>query len=254
MTWYCVVPASSMRSEPGHKAEMVNQLVFGELCDMLEDKGEFMKVKARYDGYEGWVQKRQYTALAGESYPFLTALTQHTMDVAEVNGVPLHLSPGSVRFLPDSQDPFKIGPYNIHFTLAQSSESLAGKPALQVVQHARKFLGTPYLWGGRSTYGIDCSGLTQICYKLAGKFLPRDSGPQSREGEVVGFLQEARPGDLAFFDNEEGRIVHVGILISPTQIIHASANCRLDPIDNQGIIHRETGERTHKLRVIKRFF
>jgi hypothetical protein len=234
---------------------MISQMLFGELADELDAKGDFVKIKGRYDGYEGWCQRRQLTKLSGEGYPFVTRFSQHPADYVLVNGTRVQLSPGSICFVRDSAEALQTGPYALSFHLqADPSIPLPGNGAEAAVYFSKLFLGTPYLWGGRSRYGMDCSGLTQTSYKLAGKFLPRDSGPQSREGEVVNLLQEAQPGDLAFFDNEEGKIVHVGILLSSSEIIHASASVRIDPIDSYGIVHREEGERTHRLRIIKRFF
>lgn len=117
---------------------------------------------------------------------------------------------------------------------------------------AMKFLDVPYLWGGRSNCGIDCSGFSQRVFRDCGISLPRDAYQQAELGEVVGFLQEAVCGDLAFFDNEEGRITHVGIMLASDSIIHAAGKVRIDPIDQFGIIQRESGTRTHKLRIIKR--
>jgi cell wall-associated NlpC family hydrolase len=110
----------------------------------------------------------------------------------------------------------------------------------------------PYLWGGKSSFGIDCSGFVQQVFKLFGKHLLRDTYQQATQGESIGFLQEVQCGDLAFFDNAEGRIVHVGILLNSETIIHASGNVRVDTMDSYGIINRNTGMRTHQLRVIKR--
>jgi gamma-D-glutamyl-L-lysine dipeptidyl-peptidase len=125
--------------------------------------------------------------------------------------------------------------------------------AAGIKEKALKFLDTPYLWGGKTACGIDCSGFSQQVFKQFGIKLPRDSYQQAEAGEVVGFLVEARCGDLAFFDNEEGRITHVGIMLSNDQIIHSSGKVRIDKIDSQGIINSETGARTHKLRIIKRY-
>jgi cell wall-associated NlpC family hydrolase len=115
------------------------------------------------------------------------------------------------------------------------------------------YLNTPYLWGGRSVFGIDCSGFAQQVYRFFNKHLPRDASQQALQGEVVGFLQEAICGDLAFFDNEEGRITHVGILLDAQTIIHSSGRVKIDKIDNQGIFTTDKGERTHNLRIIKRY-
>ena len=119
---------------------------------------------------------------------------------------------------------------------------------------AKFFLNAPYLWGGRTPWGIDCSGLTQQVYKHFGIAILRDASQQATQGKTVNFLAEAKPGDLAFFDNAEGRIIHVGILLSPEEIIHASGRVKIDRIDNEGIYSEELGKRTHQLRIIKRFY
>jgi hypothetical protein len=253
MTFFVITAVAPLRAEPSHRSEMISQLLFGELADPLDESGDFVKVKNRFDGYEGWCQRKQLAKHAADCYTFVTRYVQTTTERVEVNGTELMLSPGSVCFVADSDEPFKVGPYSLKFKAGHSVNDFANK-ADAVEYYARLFLGAPYLWGGRSTYGMDCSGLTQTVFKLAGITLPRDSGPQSREGSVVNLLQEAKKGDLAFFDNADGKIVHVGILLGSDSILHASANVRIDPIDNYGIIHREEGDRTHKLRIIKRFF
>jgi len=108
------------------------------------------------------------------------------------------------------------------------------------------------LWGGRSPFGIDCSGFTQMVYKLCGMPLKRDAWMQAEQGQDIHLLDETQPGDLAFFDNEEGRIIHVGILTTKNRIIHASGKVRLDSIDHQGIFNSETKRYTHNLRLLKR--
>lgn len=253
MTYFVITAVAPLRAEPSHRIEMISQLLFGELVDVLEVKGDFVKIRNRYDGYEGWCQRKQLAALDGKDYPYVSKYTTHTDDVVIINGTRLDLSPGSTCFVADSVGNLHIGPYAMRFNVKQDKPIFATK-GQEIESYARIFLGTPYLWGGKSRYGIDCSGLTQTVFKLSGLFLPRDSGPQSREGEIVNLLQEARTGDLAFFDNADGKIVHVGILLNPNQILHASGSCRIDPIDHLGIVHAEEGDRTHQLRIIKRFF
>ena len=122
-----------------------------------------------------------------------------------------------------------------------------------IKQVAFKFLNSTYLWGGKSVFGIDCSGFTQSVYKFLNISLLRDAQQQATQGELIGFLQEARCGDLAFFDNEAGQIIHVGILLSAHEIIHAAGKVRIDKIDNEGIVHAQTGQRTQRLRIIRRY-
>jgi gamma-D-glutamyl-L-lysine dipeptidyl-peptidase len=254
MSYLVITAVAPLRAEPAHKSEMISQLLFGELCDELETKGDFVKLKCRFDGYEGWCQRKQLAKISSDDYPYVTKLSTDVDDAVWVNGTRLLLSPGSTCFVADSNEPMQVGPYTLKFKLSDKKGPDFETKSDAIVHYARAFLGSPYLWGGRSRYGIDCSGLTQTVFRLAGLFIPRDSGPQSKEGEIVNLLQEAKAGDLAFFDNDEGRIVHVGILLGTTQILHASASCRIDPIDSYGIIHTEEGDRTHKLRTIKRFF
>jgi cell wall-associated NlpC family hydrolase len=126
------------------------------------------------------------------------------------------------------------------------------KPKDNLVKTAYQYLNSPYLWGGKTPFGIDCSGFTQMVYKLNGYKLLRDASQQSTQGEVLSFIEESEPGDLAFFDNEEGKIIHVGIMLENNYIIHASGKVRIDRLDHLGIYNAEINRHTHRLRVIKK--
>ena len=106
--------------------------------------------------------------------------------------------------------------------------------------------------GGRTPMGVDCSGFTQMVYRLNGKHIPRDASQQVDLGVTLSFIEEAESGDLAFFDDAEGNIIHVGIILENNHIIHASGKVRIDRIDQQGIFNKDLGEHTHKLRIIKK--
>jgi gamma-D-glutamyl-L-lysine dipeptidyl-peptidase len=117
-----------------------------------------------------------------------------------------------------------------------------------------KFIDTPYLWGGKSVFGIDCSGFVQQVFKMFGMKLLRDAYLQAEQGSVVASLEESKLGDLAFFQNENGRVIHVGIILENNQIVHASGKVRMDTVDEKGIVNNETGKRTHQLHSMRRYF
>jgi len=248
-SWICSVPVAPLRKEASHRSEMVSQLLFGELLEVLETSGDFVFIKNAYDAYTGWCQRSQLTELTHSiQLPDQEILTANFISTAKFRDTPIHLPIGvpinAWNEVPDSV--FSI-PEN---TLLAGSIPFT---ASTIIEHTSCYLNVPYLWGGRSAFGIDCSGFSQQVFRYFGKPLPRDSGDQSKLGEHVGFLAEVKAGDLAFFDNAEGTITHVGILLNDHTIIHASGKVRVDTIDQWGIINRETQERTHTLRLIKRF-
>lgn len=251
----CCVSVSPLKANPSHKAEMVSQQLFGEKSYLIE-RGEdhWIKIKLKYDGYEGWVQQSHLVSIDEEQYTKTDKeLTADWVDEIDYNGHLMKVPMGS------SLSAFQNGTAFWRKNAVQfkgkiwNPEEIKINPKL-IKQIAFKFLNTSYLWGGKSVFGIDCSGFSQMVYKFLNKSLPRDASQQAEEGEVVNFLQEAHCGDLAFFDNEEGRIIHVGILLSDHEIIHSAGKVRLDKIDTEGILNLETKKRTHKLRIIKRYF
>ncbi len=249
----CMVPVCPMRKEASHRSEMVSQLLFGEQAEVLERSGQFVRIRSCFDLYEGWCSLNQLQD-APHQLPEngRSLLCADWVNTIQLNGRGMQVSLGTSLSL-FTQGEFHPGAY--HAVYAGRTWDASGKPFTEqlIKEIAFFFLNTPYLWGGRSVFGIDCSGYVQQVYRFFDKKLPRDAYLQAEQGEAVGFLQEVVCGDLAFFDNEEGRITHVGIMLDASTIIHASGKVRIDPIDQAGIVQAETGERTHRLRIIKRF-
>lgn len=254
----CVLSLIPLRSEPSDRSEMVSQLLFGDSFQILERSGAWMRICTAYDSYEGWIDSKQ---IAEINKALFSQLLTDTVLGLEVRAEAFRI-PGNERtlLLPGSTLPF----YNEEEGICGidgRKYKIKGKVNIVVpddfagnIENAARFyLNTPYLWGGRSLFGIDCSGFCQIVFKQFGIRLNRDASQQALQGELVGFLQEAQPGDLAFFDNEEGKITHVGIMLNDHQIIHASGRVKIDRIDNQGIFSSDLQRYTHKLRIIKRY-
>ena len=258
MTRYgiCELSVISVRKTPSDRSEMVNQLLFGDLVSIEEFQSGWLKIISLSDNYVGWVDKKQVTMLTDEEYSmFSTTETRMFNDVfTEVwhNNKLLNIVMGSRIHGYDSGT----------FFIRHNKYIVNNEPRLipektnsnLIIEKAKLLLGAPYLWGGKSPLGIDCSGFTQIVYSCCGIAIYRDASQQSEQGTTIDFIEESQPGDLAFFDNEEGIITHVGILLNTKQIIHASGKVRIDSIDHQGIYNNEEKKYTHKLRIIKRLF
>ena len=253
---YCNVPVMPMRSEPSHRAEQVSQVLYGEKVEIQEvNNKDWAKICCAWDDYEGWcklsqlkvVQKKEYRKetkclsanhngkLIMPEEEMLLPLGSELMSMKAGSMVPVN-EPGK----------FKGKKLNIKKTI-YSPELLKAT--------AMKYLHAPYLWGGRSVAGLDCSGLTQMAFKLCNHKLPRDASQQAEVGVLVDFLQHAECGDLAFFDEKDGKINHVGILLDNQTIIHAtesSGRVVVDRIDQGGIISVSLKRRTHNLRMVRK--
>jgi gamma-D-glutamyl-L-lysine dipeptidyl-peptidase len=239
-----------IRKEPSHRSEMVSQLLAGEVAELISSTGDFVSIKTLYDQYEGWCQRNQLIFCETISMPDQSLLSKGHSNILYVDDQPMYISAGTPLhlFLQNT-----VHNYSISYKgdIWDPATAVFNSGTMQTITDW--YSNVPYLWGGRSVFGIDCSGFSQQVYRYFGIQLPRDAYQQAALGESVGFLQEVQCGDLAFFDNAEGRITHVGIMLSPDRIIHASGQVRTDAIDNMGIIHSKTGQRTHQLRIIKRY-
>lgn len=243
-----------IRANPAHRSELVTQLLFGERYLVLEQQGEWLQVRLDYDGYEGWLHEQQHTKQTA-SEPESTAvvdLSMHNFLLKVGQEESLHILPGST--LPNlREDQFSIGAVDYLF-LGMSREPDRADIQDLIAEAAVFYLNAPYLWGGRTPFGIDCSGFTQIVFKYFGIALRRDASQQAEQGQLVERLQEAKVGDLAFFDSGEEGITHVGIILPDDQVIHAFGKVRIDALDERGIFNPEQDKYSHNLRFIRRMF
>ncbi|MHC5310177.1 C40 family peptidase [Myroides sp. LJL116] len=248
---YCNLPIVPVRFEPSDRSEMVTQILFGEHFTILEQTPKWSKVELALDKYQGWVDNKQFqiisqadynlletksTIYSGELVDFITNDAKHLMSIP-IGSCLTGLSIASIN-----TENFS---YKGNCITGTFDKSLFLKTAFM-------YLNAPYLWGGKTPFGIDCSGFTQMVYRINGHQIPRDASVQATVGEVLSFIEESEVGDLAFFDNEEGHITHVGIIMDNNYIIHAHGKVRIDRLDQFGIYNIDTGRHTHKLRVIKK--
>ena len=235
-----------LRLEPSDASELVTQLLYGDTFKILEQRKKWSRIRIQFDSYEGWVDNKQLEEVSEENYKKLNStpplfntdlLGMITTENNQLFSVPLGCNVANASFLKHT---FEGGSLSVK------------QPKQQIVETALHYLNAPYLWGGKTPFGIDCSGFTQMCYKINGHKLLRDASEQASQGDPLSFIEESEPGDLAFFDNAEGNIIHVGIIMEDNHIIHAHGKVRIDRLDHTGIFNYEQRQHTHKLRVIKR--
>lgn len=257
----CKLSAVPLRAEASERAEMVSQLIFGDAYQILDTVEGWHKIRTADCGYEGWLGYKYHHAVGEQQYQdYLaaekTVLADMFLPVTETETQQCFpLFAGASIPVPDEHCRFCIG--NAAFEILSLTEETLLRP--HTIQDKRStmldfvssWLRTPYLWGGRTPAGIDCSGFSQLAYKSIGMRIPRDASQQVELGTTVDFASEAKAGDLAFFQNAEGRIVHVGIVCDKNLIIHASGRVRIDPLDETGVFNAEEGKYTHHLRIIK---
>lgn len=245
------------RAEPSDASEQVTQLLFGEHYEVKEVRKKWVRIVVAADGYECWIDIKQHHSIDEKAAEKL--FKQKFIPVSlEMAGLAIRTEDHAIvpivmgSSLPGFKDGIlKIGKDTYQFE-GQVQVKAERRNMELLVQNAMMYLNAPYLWGGKNPFGIDCSGLVQVCYKSIGVALPRDAYQQAALGQSLSFIEEAEPGDLAFFDNEDGRIIHVGILLENNHIIHASGKVRIDRIDHQGIYNNDMKDYSHRLRIIKR--
>jgi cell wall-associated NlpC family hydrolase len=254
----CQLSIIPLRANPLHSSEMVSQILFGDTFEIIGKEGHWLKIKHTEDAYEGWLDEKQVTPIEHniieelKSEPQFLTNEVSTMILKGTLKEPFYLVAGStLPFYTDGKfwigrEFYQVTSNNVFIPNHEDFEE-------DVQETAKMFLNAPYLWGGKTHFGIDCSGFSQIVFKMLGIQLNRDASQQAEQGKLVDFLTEAKAGDLAFFDNEEGKITHVGIMLNNSQIIHASGRVKIDRIDNQGIYSTEFQKYSHKLRIVKRY-
>ncbi|MCA6075191.1 C40 family peptidase [Fulvivirga sedimenti] len=251
----CRLALMPVRAAAADTSEQVTQLLFGEHYEILEisKNQKWFRIRINYDGYEGWVDHRQHTTISDAYYDqinisnYKVCLELTTTILYQKQALQILI--GSV--LPISTN--EIFKMEEQLAFNGDAKGLGQRMGYEYLRNvALKYLNSPYMWGGRSPFGIDCSGFTQIIYRIAGYSLLRDASQQATQGREIKNLSEARPGDLAFFKNDSGKIYHVGMIMEDRQIIHASGRVRIDQLDEQGIRVESSGEYTHFLSSIRR--
>jgi len=247
-----------MRAEPSDNSEMVNQLLFGEIFSVLAVERQWRQIKLSHDSYIGWIDEKQYKEISKQEHAQLLATTKHYVsDLIHPifkEGQQFLIPMGSMLYqLNDGVSSVVAKDTYVFYGNVQVSEKQFIVTKNNIISHAFKYLCTPYLWGGRSALGIDCSGFTQMVFRLSHINLKRDAYQQAQQGTLILDFKQAQVGDLAFFSNAKGKITHVGIILDKQQIIHASGEVRIDQLTEKGIYNRTRKQLTHKLTLIKRF-
>lgn len=242
----CNLSIVPLRNEPSETSLLLSQVLYGDTFKVLEQRKNWSRIRLAFDNYEGWINNKQYKEISEDEYSSIhESVNIYSTDLVEF-----------VRDKNKQLYPISIGSSLNGLTLLNHTydgNSVSGiNDKENIINTAFLYLNAPTLTGGKTPFGIDCSGFTQMVYKLNGYKLLRDVEQQTTQGDPLSFIEESEPGDLAFFDNAEGSIIHVGIIMKDNYIIHGFGKVRIDRLDHTGIYNVETKTHTHKLRVIKK--
>ena len=234
-----------VRKEASDRAEMVNQLLFGEGYSVVEEEEKWVSIASEIDDYRGWIDRKHHVWPINHKVSSIPVVNSSgSLDEIDGNAAIL-LSPGSR--LPGACN----GQLGLDGKIFNINAEIGRLERRELKRIAYQFLNTPYLWGGRSIWGIDCSGLMQVLFTLIGIDLPRDASQQIHCGEHVD-LKDSLEGDLAFFSNPKGSITHVGLVLSDNKIIHASGKVRIDSLNQEGILIEDSRIHSHSLHSLRR--
>ena len=240
----CNLSIVPVRISNSDKSEMINQLVYGDLFTIIEEKDKWIKIECEFDKYQGWIDSKQYKKLDKNDNIITNNPTYSSNLVEFIENEDKDLITISIGS--------NISNINL-LNHKYDGKSISGKQNRDsIVNTALLYLHSPYLWGGKTPFGIDCSGFTQMVYKINGYKILRDAKDQASQGVTLSFIEESEPGDLAFFHNDNDEIIHVGIILEDNHIIHASGKVRIDRLDQSGIYNNEINKHTHNLRYIKK--
>ena len=243
----CHLSIVPMRANPEDSSELVSQLLYGEIFKIIDQRKKWIKIRCTADDYTGWIDRKQHKSLTAEQYnEALGKSPIYSGDLVDFVSTPA----GALKSIVVGSNINNCDVLGDTFE-GQRRQTTEQSPEL-IIEQALMYLGTPYLWGGKTPFGIDCSGLTQMVYRMTGKSIPRDAKDQALLGDSLSFIEESSPGDLAFFDNPEGKITHVGLIMKDNYILHAHGEVRIDRLDQTGIFNTDKNTHTHKLRVIKK--
>ena len=235
-----------MRAEPKDTSELVSQVIYGESFKIIEQRTNWSLIKLSFDNYNGWIDNKQLVEISKTVYDLtISEANIYSSDLIEF----IQINNKGLLTIPFGSTLNSIKLFDHSF---DGNTTKTVQPKENLVKTSLLFINSPYLWGGRTPFGIDCSGFTQMIYKINGYKIDRDAKDQVKTGASLSFIEESEPGDLAFFDNKEGDIVHVGIIMEDNHIIHAHGQVRIDRLDQTGIYNVDTKKHTHKLRIIKK--